>query len=350
MWRRSRLGPLALVAVAVLASACNPSHAAQPVGDVASPPSPRSPSPSPTRSAPADPAAVHANELGLVPVLMYHQIVATPHDPYDQTPVHFRGELETLAREHYVPVTAAAYVAGRIDIPAGTHPVVLSFDDATLSQFRLGHDGRPKPGTAVAILEQVAAEHAGFTPTATFFVNSHPFTDRSGATVLRWLHAHGFDVGDHTADHANLRRVDAATGEREIAEDLAMIDKAVPGIDVTTLALPYGAYPKDRALAHRGSADGTRYAFAGVFLVGAGPAPSPFARDFDPFAVPRVRSGQPALQSASDARFVSDYYLDWLQRHPASRYTSDGNPATISFPKGLAGRLAARYRDEARPY
>lgn len=304
----------------------------------------------PTTAPPVDPASVHANELGLVPVLMYHQLSAHPASVYDRTPADFKAELEMLAAEEYVPVTAADFVAGKIDIPAGKHPVVLTFDDSTLSQLALGHDGQPAPGTAVAILEQVAHEHPGFTPTATFFVNNRPFSDPDGAKPLGWLHAHGFDIGDHTAHHANLRRISIAAAQQEIADNLTMIRGAVPGITVSTIALPFGAYPQDAVLAHRGRSGATAYSFSGVFLVGSNPSHSPFHAQFDPFNIPRIRSQGQAGASAADRQFISSYYLPWLQAHPASRYTSDGNPATISFPKTYADVLAPRFRAMANPY
>ena len=49
------------------------------------------------QAAVADPATVQANELGAVPVLTYHQLVAEPKSVYDRTPQDFRAELERLA-------------------------------------------------------------------------------------------------------------------------------------------------------------------------------------------------------------------------------------------------------------
>ncbi|MEU3778885.1 hypothetical protein AB0F11_37925 [Streptomyces sp. NPDC032472] len=46
-----------------------------------------------------NPAEVGANELGQVPVLMYHQLTEDPASVYDRTPADFRAELERLARE-----------------------------------------------------------------------------------------------------------------------------------------------------------------------------------------------------------------------------------------------------------
>jgi peptidoglycan/xylan/chitin deacetylase (PgdA/CDA1 family) len=60
---------------------------------------------------------------------MYHRIVAAPQSVYDRTPAQFRAELDRLAAEDYVPVTAKEVATRAIDIPAGKHPVVLTFDD-----------------------------------------------------------------------------------------------------------------------------------------------------------------------------------------------------------------------------
>ncbi|MEU7221452.1 polysaccharide deacetylase family protein [Nocardia iowensis] len=296
--------------------------------------------PPPPSSAPPDPAGVRANELGLVPVLMYHQLTSEPDSEYDQTPAKFRAELERLHREHYRPVTAAAYISGDIDIPAGTHPVVLTFDDSTLSQLTFTADGKVAPDTAVGILEQFRTEHPDFAPTATFYVNNQPFGDNPGA--LQWLAAHGYEIGAHTATHPNLAHLDAAGVQREFAENVRAITAAAPG-EVRTMALPLGIFPADRALASAGSWDGTSYSFEAIMLVGANPAPSPYG-GADPAGIPRIRSGRTAVD------FDSTYWLDRLAQHPDQRYTSDGNPDVISFPQHASGDLTARWASHAKPY
>ena len=195
---------------------------------------------------------MRANELGLVPVLMYHQVVPRPKGVYDRTPAEFRKELERLAREDYVPVTAEAYVRGELDVPAGRHPVVLTFDDSTSSQLALGPDGEPRPDTAVGILLDIARRHPDFRPVATFFVNGDPFSEPGGGRTLRWLHEHGFELGNHTLTHANLRRLSSSQVQQELAADIAAIRKAVPAAQVSTLALPFGVWPRDRGLAVKG--------------------------------------------------------------------------------------------------
>lgn len=262
---------------------------------------------------------------------MYHQVVPHPKGDYDITPAAFRAELSLLYRSGYRTVTAADLVAGRVDVPAGLSPMVLTFDDSSVSQYAPGAGGAD-PSTAAGILLEVGKRYEP-RPVATFYVNEHPFAGKDA--YLEELVDLGMEVGDHTATHANLRTLDAAGVQREVAGGLAVIRRAVPGYDVTTLALPFGAHPHDAALAHRGSG----YSFAGVFLVGAGPARSPYSKLFDPFDVPRIRSGPDDFESGY-----------WLPRLRATRFVSDGDPATISFPRARSADLDPRLRERARPY
>lgn len=307
------------------------------------------PPPAPAAPALAVPSAseVHSDELGLVPVLMYHRIVPVPLSIYDRSPGDFRAELERLAAEGYVPVTAADYAAGRIDIPAGAHPVVLTFDDASPSQLTLGADGEPTPDCAVGILLDVAARNPGFRPVATLYVNADPFGEPGGTRTLRWLHEHGFEIGNHTLNHANLAAVPDAVVQREIAAAQRLIVTAAPGAAVTTLALPFGVSPDRPELGLRGSADGTSYDLRGVMLVGANPAPSPYSSSFDPLGIPRIRSQGLA---GPDVGFGSTAWLDELAARPEARYTSDGDPGRISFPAHRAGELVAAVDAAARSY
>ena len=305
---------------------------------------PRSPA---APAAAKDPASVRANELGAVPVLMYHQLSDHPSSVYDRTPADFRAELERLAREGYVPITAAEFTSGRIDIPAGTHPVVLTFDDSTNSQVRLGADGKPAPDSALGILVDVARRHPGFRATATFFVNGDPFSVTGSKKSLTWLTTHGFEIGNHTLDHANLRTLDSAEVQHEIASDLEGIRRTVPGATVVSLALPFGAMPRPGSLAVRGQSEGVSYEHRGVYLVGANPSPSPFAASFDAAAIPRIRSEG---ATGEEAEFGSTAWLDKLAQNPANRYTSDGDPSTIAFPGSEESRLSTAYRKQARPY
>jgi peptidoglycan/xylan/chitin deacetylase (PgdA/CDA1 family) len=333
-----KLSRMIAAGLLTLVVACGAETAAPP------PPSASVTAPATTSSATPDPVAVAANELGQVPVLMYHRIVAGPKSVYDRTPADFRAELERLAAEQYVAVTAADYTAGKIDIPAGTHPVVLTFDDGDPSQLTLTAESEPAADTAVAILRDVAARHPQFRAVATFYVNADPFGDPGGKRTLPWLRDHGMEIGNHTLTHANLRQADP---QREIAQGDAAIRQAGPGLEPVTLALPFGVHPRDAALALTGSSAGTAYHYRGVFLVGANPAPSPYADGFDPLRIPRIRSQGP---TGTDAKFASTVWLDKLAATPAQRYTSDGVPTQIAYPRTTGQSVAVAYKTNARPY
>jgi hypothetical protein len=280
---------------------------------------------------------VHADELGSIPVLMYHQLVDAPRGAYDQTRAQFRAEIDHLYAAGYRTITAADLVTGRIDVPAGRSPMVLTFDDSTVSQYGELPGGRVDPRSAVGMLLDVAHRHGEAHPVATFYVNEAPFAGRE--RYLASLSRLGMELGDHTATHANLRQLDAAGVQRELALGFGLIRHAVPRARVTTMALPFGAHPHDAGLARRGKG----YSFQGVFDVGAGPARSPYSKRFDAFDVPRIRSGM----KTGDQLFTSTY---WLPRLLKTRYVSDGDPAVISFPRTKAGLLDPRFSNRARGY
>jgi peptidoglycan/xylan/chitin deacetylase (PgdA/CDA1 family) len=334
------------------AAAAHPTASAVPaVPARAGAPAPGARSADPTAAPTIQPAMarrVHANELGEVPVLMYHRIVAKKVSTYDRTPAELRAELERLAREAYVPVTAADYATGRIDIAAGTHPVVLTFDDGYPSHLALDANGNPRPDTAVGVIMSVAREYPWFRPVATFYLIKNPFMLGGQARAgLRWLVAHGFEVGNHTTDHADLAGIPRAKVQHEIGTDQKTLTD-LAGVPPVTFAFPFGA-PSRLSWADHGSGGGARWDFAGMFMAGWRPANSPFSTSFQPMAIPRIRSEGKHKKDGCD-RFCSTAWLDWLDDNPDQRYTSDGDPAAISFPSADEGSLSLRFQGRARPY
>lgn len=297
---------------------------------------------------PPDPAEVGANELGMVPVLMYHRIVEDPVSVYDRTPEGFRAELERLFADGYRPVTVADLAAGEIDVAAGTSPVALTFDDATREQAALDEDGSWADDTAVGILTEVARAH-DVEPTASFYVNADPFGGGADAeTILARLHAEGYELGNHTATHRDLSTLTADEVAGELAAGARVITDVVDA-EVATMSLPLGRWPDPREPAYAGEADGVAYAHEAVLLVGADPAPSPFSADFDARAVPRIRS-QALDPDDPESRFASEFWLDWLDADPDRRYVADGDPRRVSFPADLAERLDPAHAARAQPY
>lgn len=309
--------------------------------------SPSATATAPIQAAAPGAAAVKANELGQVPVLMYHRILKKPELSLDRSTKELYDELTGLAKDGYYPITAAEFVGGRFNVPAGKHPVVLTFDDSTPGHFGLDAQGNPKPDTAVAVIEQVARENPGFRPVATFYLNKDLFgmDEAQAAAGLKWLQQHGFEVGNHTVTHPSLSGLSEKGVRKEIG---GMEDQIVKltGTHTTTFAYPFGSVPKKEAWAEK---DGGRYSFQGMFLAGWRPALSPFDADFDRWKIDRIRS-EGKIKENDCKKYCSTAWLEYLDKNPDERYTSDGDPNTVTFPKAAEDRIAKEYRARARTY
>ncbi|MEV5831521.1 polysaccharide deacetylase family protein [Spirillospora sp. NPDC052242] len=301
----------------------------------------------PIRAAAPAAAAAKANELGQVPVLMYHRILDKPEQSLDRSTKELYDELTRLAKGGYTPVTATELASGRINVPAGRHPVVLTFDDSTPGHFALDANGAPKANTAVGVIQRVAKENPGFRPTATFYLNKDMFglKGADASTGLQWLRQHGYDLGNHTLTHPNLGGLSAGAVRKEVG---GLEDEVVKltGAHTGTLAYPFGVAPEKEEWARE---ERGRYAFQGMFLAGWRPAPSPFGEEFDRWAIPRVRS-EGKIKENDCEKYCSTAWLEYLDRHPQERYTSDGDPGTVTIPRGLQDALAPQYRGMARVY
>ncbi|GAA3233526.1 polysaccharide deacetylase family protein [Actinocorallia longicatena] len=314
-------------------------------GPSASAPPTKGPPPKP-QPASAEATAAKADELGQVPVLMYHRIVAKKAADLDRTPKELRTELEALATAGYVPVTAAEYVQGKIDIPLGKHPVVLTFDDGYPDHIALDAQGAPAPDTAAGVIMDVASRHPEFRPVATFYVIKDPF--QLGATgpdpTLTWLVDHGFEVANHTSTHPDLSRLSEKKVQKEIGDQEKLVQK-LTGRPSITFAYPYGAVPKK----HQWAMKGDGWAFQGAFLAGYDPAPSPFDKRLDRAKIPRIRSMGKVKKDGCD-QFCSTAWLAWLDKNPGKRYTSDGDPSVITVPEAEVKDLAPGLAEKARIY
>ena len=295
-----------------------------------------------------DPAEVGANELGVVPVLMYHQLREDGGSVYDMTEAQYRQELEWLFDNGYRPITTAQLARGEIDVPAGTKPVVLTYDDSTTSQATLNDSGELEPTTSLGILVEIADRYDDVEPRASVYVISSSLFGgtAAGEQVLEVLHGHGMEIGNHTHTHPNLRGLSSAEVQDELATNVEVVTGLVPDAEVATLSLPLGVWPDDRDAAVSGSSDAGSYRNEGILLVGANPAPSPFDAAFDALAIPRIRSNVDP-----DAEFESAWWFEVIGSGGNSApFVSDGDPDTISFPAELADRLAPTLADRANPY
>lgn len=274
-----------------------------------------------------------ANELGRVMILEYHKI-DYPEGRWTRTPENFRADLQRLWEKGYRLVALNDVLDGKINVPAGTTPVVLTFDDSSPGQFRyLEKNGAVEvdPESAVGILEAFAREQPEFGLKATFYVlpaadppnrlfNQPAYEGRK----LQYLVSRGFEIGNHTLWHANLSHYPEETVRKQLAAAQERIQRHVPGYRPRTLALPMGAYPREIGWAVRGTVTGTAYQHDAILMVSGGAAPSPFSKQFDPLRLPRVQALESELA----------YWLGHFDRHPHERFVSDGDPLTVAVPKG----------------
>jgi len=101
---------------------------------------------------------------GQIIVLMYHIIATDVTRPeWTRTPAELSNDIALLKAEGYFPINLRDLVHGRVEVPGGNSPVVLTFDDSTPGQYRLLPDGALDPDCAVGILQAAAAEETGLT-------------------------------------------------------------------------------------------------------------------------------------------------------------------------------------------
>lgn len=322
-------------------SRLTPATALTPAADTANPAGPPADTPATTNSPPVFPP----NELGQIPILMYHQIGPVP-DQFTRTPYQLRADLQWLYDQGFYVISMQDYLTNQIDIPAGKRPVILTFDDSPVSQFRLipieGGQLAIDPDSAVGILEAFYAAHPDFGRGGHFGVNTDrmfawaPDADASDQEPyvqlkLQWLLDNGYELGNHTVDHANLAEIDEDAIKRQLAAANDAVLALVPDAQMNVITLPYGMYPSiggDDLL--RGfDYDGRSYAWDAALLVGANPANSPLSTAFNAYETARIQA-------------FDDELNRWFQTFldaPGLLYVSDGDPTIATVPTMLHPQL-----------
>jgi len=290
--------------------------------------------------------ALHANELGEVPVLMYHLISHT-NSQFNRTPDEFRKDIADLMADGYYPVNVRDLASGSIDIPAGKSPVAITFDDSSEGQYRILPDGSLDPNCAVAIMNQAAAS-GGWARRASFFPLidvTPPDHDIFGQPdlqqqKLRDLVAWGYEVGSHTVTHLNLKKAYPQEASKQLEQSQVTLESMIGGgYQVTSLALPFGEYPANDAILAGGTYQGHAYRYTAALKEAGGPAFSPFSSKFQALHINRIQVTGNTLKSV----------LALLDKHPELRYVSDGDPTTISAPQNLPAQLGTLRSDLGRP-
>ena len=285
-----------------------------------------------------------ANELGRFLILEYH-LIQEQETRWGRSIPNFKQDLERLYQSGYRPVAMADIIDGKIDLPAGTKPVLLTFDDSSPGQFRyLVKNGKKEidPDCAVGLLLSFHRQHSDWTNKAVFFVlpeakQPHKLFGQPAyeADKLKELAALGYEIGNHTLWHANLGKYDDTTVQKQLAQSVEAIQKRVPGYAVRSLALPFGVYPRDLQLAVKGAFKGRPYQHEAILMVAGGAAQSPYSSGCDPLHLPRIQVPGPDLK----------YWLAYYEKHPGEAFVSDGKTETVTFPKALQPKFnAAKFK------
>ncbi len=301
-------------------------------------------------------AALHADETGHIPILMYHAVGAPAHGGkprYDSqglniAPQTFRKQLALMEAAHWYPVNMRDILSAHLDVPAGKTPVVLTFDDARGTQFHYLPNGKIDPNCAVGILKAFHAKHADWPLKATFYVlpksawNPAPFWQPGKETEkLRALVADGFEVANHTTTHRMMTHLSNAELCWEMAECQEYVKKRAPGATMDTMALPGGAAPKNHLLWNtllRGTLGTISYHNRCILMAWGGPSHSWVDRAFNPDRVTRIGSGPGWIERA----------LKQMTTGRLRPYISDGNPDTVAVPRSEAAMVNPKRLSGAR--
>ncbi len=287
----------------------------------------QAPTPIPT---PTRPYFAGANELGKVLVLEYHRI-AYPEQRYQRTPDNLRADLQRLHQSGYYPVNFIELIQGLPNLPPGKKPIVLTFDDSDISQFKVLADNTVDSDSAVGILLNFHSQHPVDWPLrATFFVLGDDTANYSRIFGQpKWAEAKiqtlidlGMEVGSHTVNHVDLSIATAERIEWELAVSKHVIEQMAPGYTVQTLSVPFGGFPYSLDFLKSGAWGDYEYRYAGNAAAWGGPTVSPFDSRFEAYRVPRLEVTATSI----------DYWLTYFEQNPHEYYISDGDPSLVTAP------------------
>lgn len=293
------------------------------------------------------------DELGSVPILMYHGIYDKKNsetkytggnvdkDGYQRTAEAFRQDLDFYYENGYRMIRLNDYVDGHIDVPLGYSPIILTFDDGLENNIKVtGVDDKGQlmidPNSAVGILEEYKKKYKDFNVTATFFVNGGIFNQEEyNDKILDWMIDHGYDIGNHSYSHSDFTKISKEKSVEEIGKVYKLLDDKIKGKYVHIVALPFGSpYSKKHSnfpSILSGTYDGFTYETKCTLRVGWESNTSPFDTTFDPLFLKRIRA-----YDNNGKEFDIEQNFKILEN---KRYISDGNVDNVVVPKEKEGKL-----------
>ena len=284
----------------------------------------------------------HVNELGNVPIMMYHGIHNLRNsdtnyiggnvdkDGYNRTVEAFRGDLEYYYQNGYRMIRLNDYINGDIDVAIGKSPIILTFDDGKENNFKvIGEENGElviDPNCAVGVLEEFKKKYPDYHVTATFFVNSGIFQQEEyNEKILKYLIEHGYDVGNHTLTHPDFTKISESEALKEVGGMYQILENMIPGKYVPIIAMPFGSpyrstHPNFQIML-KGTYGDFTYETKATLRVGWEAEVSPFDKEFQSNYLKRIRAYD---NNGVDFDITMNFQL--LENN---RYISDGDKGTV---------------------
>lgn len=269
----------------------------------------------------------NVNEMGQLMVVMYHNLSDKP-GTYASTPDLFRADLERLYQSGYRPVNLSEVINNTIDIPLGTTPVVLTFDDGYKSDISYDETGEIHKDSVAGIMKAMSEKYDDFESKGIFYIYGYnPFREKDLITKkLNDLIDLGFEIGNHTEDHDELNKLSIEGIQKSLGRQNNFIKKHLPNYDVVHMCYPRGLKPNEDKVMYvfDGIYEEETYAHISAVNVGWNPIVPYGHLKFNPKSINRITCG--------DDDFELQYWLDYFDNHPEKRYISDGDPETLVIP------------------
>lgn len=276
----------------------------------------------------------HVNELGHVPIMMYHGIHDLTDEEteyiggnvdqsgYQRTKESFIRDLEFYYKEGYRMIRLADFIDGKIDVELGKSPIILTFDDGKHNiEVEKNEQGKLiiNPNCAVGILETMKQKYPDYQVTATFFLNQGLFESEYNEEIIKWLIEHGYDIGNHSINHPDFTQISIEETSRQIGKMYSLLDAIIPKKYVSIVALPFGSpYSQEHVnFPHilNSSYNGINYHTNATLRVGWEANVSPFSKSFNASFLKRIRAYDNEgmdfdikmnFDKLSETKFVSD--------------------------------------------
>lgn len=281
------------------------------------------------------------NELGNVPIMMYHGIQNITNniytggnideDGYQRTASAFREDLEFYYNSGYRMIKLSDYIEGNIDVKLGKSPIILTFDDGLENNIKVtGLDDSGNiivdPNSAVGILEEFKKKYPDYNVSATFFINAELFNQSEyNEKILKWLVDNNYSIGNHSYSHADFSKIDSNETEEEVGKMYELLESIIPGRYEYIVALPFGSPYTINNNNFKHILNGANYQTISTLRVGWESEYSPFHKSFDKTFLKRIRA-----YDNNGLDFDIEMNFKLLENN---KYISDGNINTVVIPE-----------------